>query len=127
MQLQIIKLPVAVGNGSNIKRHFLDFCSFSCVSLPESMVSLRDIYLTIIVVTINANFTDESMTEENSVIDLNDILSEKLMPASLFFMNNPVERDVVSEFRTLDNETSIDSTTYDGTFNKAYTTMGFHR
>lgn len=65
------------------------------------------------------------MMDENSVIDLNDILSEKLMPASLFFMNNPGE-DVVSEFRTLDNDTT-DSTNYDGTFTNAYSTMGFHR
>lgn len=82
---------------------------------------------TAVVVMIHINFTHPAMMDENSVIDLNDILSEKLMPASLFFMENSVEPDVVSEFRTLDNDTSTHSTNHDGTFNTAYSTMGFHR
>lgn len=65
--------------------------------------------------------------DESAVIDLNDILSEKLMPASLFFMSSPVEPDVISEFRTLDNETDTVPSSYDGTFGNAYSTMGFHR
>lgn len=106
--------------------------SVSCVSyfvVVATMTLLKKMYITIVVI-INANFIHASMMDENSVIDLNDILSEKLMPASLFFMNNPVV-DVVSEFRTLDNETTTHSTNYDGTFTNsftnAYSTMGFHR
>lgn len=82
---------------------------------------------TAVVVMININFTHPAMMDENAVIDLNDILSENLMPASLFFMSNPVEADVISEFRTLDNETSNDPSNYDGTFSNAYSTMGYHR
>lgn len=68
------------------------------------------------------------MMDDTSVIDLNDILSENLMPASLFFMVKPVEKYVESEFRTLDNDTdSLFESKYDGTFNNAFSTMGFHR
>lgn len=91
------------------------------------MTLLRKV-CTALVVMIHINFTHPAMMDDDSVIDLNDILSEKLMPASLFFMmDNPAEQNVQSEFRTLDNETRTLESNYDGTFNNAYSTMGFHR
>lgn len=110
----------------NLCDNFSSF-RFSCVSyfVVASMTLLKKIYITVVVI-INSKFLIyASMMDEHSVLDLNDILSEKLMPASLFFMSNPVED--VSEFRTVDNETNTYSTNYDGTFTNAYSTMGFHR
>lgn len=82
---------------------------------------------TAVVVILNISLAHPAMMDDSSVIDLNDILSEKLMPASLFFLENPVEQNIESEFRTLDNETRTFASNYDGTFNNAYSTMGFHR
>lgn len=90
------------------------------------MILLRQICTALVVMT-NINFTHPAMMDDDSVIDLNDILSEKLMPASLFFMDNPIEQNTQSEFRTLDNETRTLASNYDGTFKNAYSTMGFHR
>ncbi|XP_037027671.1 uncharacterized protein LOC119068245 [Bradysia coprophila] len=93
------------------------------------MTLLRNIGTVVIVVLANVKFSHPAgMTDDNSVIDLNDILSEKLMPASLFFMEtNLPEQKFQSEFRTLDNDTGTFESSYDGTFNNAYSTMGFHR
>lgn len=81
----------------------------------------------VVFVIMNLNFTHPAMMDDDSVIDLNDILSEKLMPASLFFIENSDEKNAESEYRTLDNETRTFESNYDGTFNNAYSTMGFHR
>lgn len=93
------------------------------------MTLWRNIGTVVVLILANVNFSHPSgMRDDSSVIDLNDILSEKLMPGSLFFMEpNLVEPNFQSEFRTLDNDTATFESNYDGTFNNAYSTMGFHR
>lgn len=95
------------------------------------MMLLRNIgTIVVVMLMVNVNLSHSAgMMDDNSVIDLNDILSEKLMPASLFFMEpNLSDQNFQSEFRTLDNDTWTEfEGTYDGTFNNAYSTMGFHR
>ncbi|XP_062549007.1 uncharacterized protein LOC134213723 [Armigeres subalbatus] len=66
-------------------------------------------------------------------IDMNDILNEKLMPASFLMLEGPENpEDLVAESRNeadAVNPTSglVNLTREDGTFGTAYSTMGFHR
>lgn len=61
---------------------------------------------------------------ENSVIDINDILSDSLMPASLLLIDNTNKFSDQKDY-LINNITA--NTKYDGTFDNAYSTMGFHR
>lgn len=66
----------------------------------------------------------EGLMDEFS-IDVNDILSDKLMPASLFMIEGPQSRhDNISYFEDI---TSLIAPGYIGNFQNAYVTMGFHR
>lgn len=53
----------------------------------------------------------------NQFIDINDILSENLMPGSLLFLEGPKKKNLTEKPKIID----------DGTLNKAFSTMGFHR
>lgn len=58
-------------------------------------------------------------------IDINDILNDKLMPASLFLIEGPQGRhDNVS---ALDDITGLIAPGSVGNLQNAYATMGFHR
>jgi len=64
---------------------------------------------------------------ESNLINLNDILNENLMPTMLFLEGdetypNNVKKEVNSTIFD-----KIDKLEDDGTFNSAYSTMGFHR
>lgn len=66
------------------------------------------------------------------VLDVNDILSENLMPMSLMLVQGNGESDTKnSTHRTLDDEfqcvTKERITGKDGTFSNAFSSMGFHR
>lgn len=53
----------------------------------------------------------------NQFIDINDILSENLMPGSLLFLEGTQKKNLTEKPKIID----------DGTLNKAFSTMGFHR
>lgn len=57
-----------------------------------------------------------------TILDVNDILSSDLMPGSLLLLENPEEyaKDLI-------NTTKQQSKRLDGTFQNAFSTMGFHR
>lgn len=65
---------------------------------------------------------------EDFVIDVNDILSENLMPTSFFMVENIqslVNHSKVDE--NLENMLNATPIKDHGTFGEAYSTMGFHR
>lgn len=53
----------------------------------------------------------------NQFIDVNDILNENLMPGSLLFLEGTEKKNLTEKPKIID----------DGTLNKAFSTMGFHR
>lgn len=53
----------------------------------------------------------------NQFIDVNDILNEKLMPGSILFLEGKQMKNLTEKRKIID----------DGTLNKAFSTMGFHR
>lgn len=59
------------------------------------------------------------------VIDVNDIMSDKLMPTSLFLIEGPAALNDNSSF--LNEVTSLVAPGSVGNFQNAYATMGFHR
>lgn len=62
----------------------------------------------------------------SNVIDVDDILSKDFMPASLLVLENP--KQLVRQFDnvTLDKNAAR-TEELDGSFNNAFSTMGFHR
>lgn len=68
-------------------------------------------FLVFIIVLINFNLV------LNQFIDVNDILSENLMPGSLLFLEGTEKKNLTEKPKIID----------DGTLNKAFSTMGFHR
>lgn len=65
--------------------------------------------LIIVLIKINVVF--------NQFIDVNDILNENLMPGSLLFLEGTQKKNLTEKPKIID----------DGTLNKAFSTMGFHR
>lgn len=65
---------------------------------------------------------------EDFVIDVNDILSENLMPTSFFMVENvPSSANHSKLDENLQNILNSTPIQDHGTFGEAYTTMGFHR
>lgn len=63
---------------------------------------------------------------ENVYFDVNDILSENLMPTS-FLMLDSSSRIGTASNHTSDEQCATESVKYDGKWQNAYSTMGFHR
>lgn len=63
---------------------------------------------------------------ENAYFDVNDILSENLMPTS-FLMLDSSSRIRTASNNTNDEQCATESVKYDGKWQNAYSTMGFHR
>lgn len=72
-------------------------------------------------------FNELICSMDDTVIDINDILSEQLMPASLFF--NEKRPQLATNPDNLDYLSNVTKggTQHDGTFGNAFSTMGFHR
>lgn len=62
-----------------------------------------------------------SSSMDDFVLDVNDILNEKWMPGSLFMLEGNVD------YGTRKRDANLTMSTKDGTFNTAFSTMGFHR
>lgn len=63
---------------------------------------------------------------ENVYFDVNDILSETLMPTSFLMLDSSSRITTVSN-HTNDDQCATDSVKYNGKWQNAYSTMGFHR
>lgn len=87
---------------------------------------LRNLILVVILCKLSSSKMQEF------VLDVNDILSDNLMPVSLMLFEERVESDLKNlTQKTLDDEfqclTKDKITGKDGTFNNAFSSMGFHR
>lgn len=65
------------------------------------------------------------MNRDLMVIDVNDILSEKLMPLSFLYVQEPIKSDNVSIYSRNDNELFQSNSVAD--FESAFNLMQFHR
>lgn len=64
---------------------------------------------------------------ENGYFDVNDILSENLMPTSFLLLRSRSHLGTSAFNHTGDEQCTTEPVKYDGKWQNAYSTMGFHR
>lgn len=84
----------------------------------------------LVIVIFLCDFINSKM--QDFALDVDDILSDKLMPVSLMLLEERVESDLKNlSHKTLDDEfqcvTNDNVAGKKGTFNNAFSSMGFHR
>lgn len=84
----------------------------------------------LIIITINLLIIEKSISKmEDFVIDVNDILSENLMPTSFFLIDSD-NKNSFNRSKFNENSQNIFNASQSkdqGTFGEAFSTMGFHR
>lgn len=77
-------------------------------------------------IQINLVCSSSMMMMEADLIDINDILNVNLMPARFLMLDNTSVNTINITNNNNNNSPMMDKP-YDGTFNTAFNTMGFHR
>lgn len=79
----------------------------------------------LLLVAICATICSEIRSE--NAIEIDDILSVDFMPGKLLVLENPQQRSSCSDSVNLNNTEPVFGANFDGSVDKALSTMGYHR